>query len=125
MHWSAKYIGLPYETVNCAQLAVWVQRQEFARPIELPTDASGGPFHVSSQISSLKDELATITEYPADGDGVLMRCRGRLNHIGIYCEIDGIPYVLHALKSAGQTCLHKIRSLSEQGVEVEGVYKWK
>jgi hypothetical protein len=124
VHWSIKYVGKPYAEADCAELAVEVQHVEFGRCIGLPCERFGGPFALSDQISRHQGDYAERTESPQDGDAVLMRARGRLNHIGIYCDIGGQPWVLHAMRNAGQTCLHPLADLEKLNLQVEGFYRW-
>ena len=51
--------------------------------------------------------------------------RGKLSHIGVYCVIGYVPWVLHAMRKAGQTVRHLLRELPLMGLNVEGFYKWK
>lgn len=125
MHWSQKYVGIDYTKLDCAELAVCVQQNEFSRNINLPTTREQGLRGVSNQITTLQNDFAEQVENPSEGDAVLMHSRGRLNHIGVYCLIDGVPYVLHAMRNIGQTCLHKMRDLNNLGLSIEGFYKWK
>ncbi len=127
MHWSAQYIGLPYVegTNDCASFAVKVQREVFNRTIELPQDRAANIRGVSKQITNNKNDCATPTTKPQDGDAVLMVGRGRINHIGIYVEFCSVPYVLHAMQGAKQVCLHRIRELNNFNLSLEGFYKWK
>ena len=126
-HWSARYVGEAYvEGANdCAAFAVRVQQQVFGRDIHLPTARGLGARDWSRQIDALTEDYGDRTDTPADGDAVLMRCRGRLSHIGIYCLIGDAAYVLHAMKNAGQVCLHRLRDLDKQGLWLEGCYRWK
>lgn len=123
-HWAIAYVGKPYEEADCAELAVLVQAEQFNRTLELPTDRCPGPFGLSAMIGQHRRDFAERTDFPEDGDAVLMRVRGRLNHVGIYCDIGGTAYVLHALKSAGQACLHRIADLPPLQIEIEGFYTW-
>jgi hypothetical protein len=59
-----------------------------------------------------------------DGDAVLMKS-GSLWHVGVYILLGGAPYVLHAMKNAQQVVRHRLRDLPNQGLTVEGFYKWK
>ena len=124
-HWSNNYIGLPYDEADCAELAVRVQRDVFKRAINLPTERAAGLRQLSCQITQLQEDFASPTYNPVEGDAVLMIGRGRINHIGIYCVIGGVPYVLHAMRNAGATCLHKLRELKSIGLQLEGFYQWK
>lgn len=123
-HWSQKYVGIPYSEADCAELAVRVQAEVFNRNIALPTERAEGLRQLSCQITELQEDFAAPTYSPADGDAVLMIGRGRINHIGIYCVIEGVPFVLHAMRNAGATCLHKLRDLKNVGLELEGFYQW-
>lgn len=123
-HWAIAYVGKPYAEADCAELAVLVQAEQFNRRLELPTDRCPGPFGLSALIGQHRRDFAERTDFPEDGDAVLMHVRGRLNHVGIYCEIGGTDYVLHALKSAGQACLHRLADLPPLQIEIEGFYAW-
>lgn len=125
-HWSERYLGLPYvEGANdCGEFAARVQREVFGRAVRLPTERAAGRRGQSRQIESLLDTYGVRTETPADGDAVLMKS-GSLWHIGVYCGIQGAPWVLHAMKNAGQVCRHRVRDLAKQGLALEGYYRWK
>ena len=124
-HWSHQYIGKPYTEADCAQLAILVLKNEFNQVVNLPTERGDNVFSLSSQIAKHQGDYAEKTNRPTEGDAVLMRCRGRLNHIGIYCDISGQAYVLHALRGAGQACLHRLDALPGLSLEVEGFYRWR
>jgi len=79
----------------------------------------------AAQMNDLVFNFGQKTDNPSEGDAVLMMCRGRPSHIGVYCEVDGERCVLHAMENAGHTVLHKIRELSRVGLSVEGYYAWK
>jgi len=123
-HWALHYVGLPYDQHDCAELAVRVQREQFGRTIALPTTRGTGLRGVSEQIDNLRADYAVPVLTPEEGDAVLMQSRGSINHIGVYCDIGGEPYVLHAMRNAGQTCLHRLRNLGGIGLTVEGFYRW-
>lgn len=126
-HWAEGYVGMAYipGELDCAVLAERVSREVFGRALALPHErASGGPFALPAQIQAALADYAERTDTPEEGDGVLLRARGRLTHIGIYCRIQGEPYVLHAVRGAGQVLLHAVRRLPSVGFEVEGYYRW-
>ena len=125
MHWSVQYVGTPYSENDCAELAVRVMHEQFNKQINLPTTRGAGLRGISNQINHLQSDFANETQKPNEGDAVLMHSRGRLNHIGIYCVVNGEAGVLHAMRNAGQTCLHKLRDLQNLGLKVEGFYTWK
>ncbi|MGL6046621.1 MAG: hypothetical protein ACRC02_09175, partial [Vogesella sp.] len=66
---------------------------------------------------------------PLDGHPVLMLARGRLQHIGVACDIGGTWYVLHADDGFGEVIRRPLRQ--REGVHfvddcvIEGFYKWK
>lgn len=124
-HWADSYVGLPYTTCDCAELCVRVQREQFKRRIGLPTGRPAGIRGVSEMIDNLQDDFAEQTSFPIEGDAVLMIGRGRINHIGTLCEINDVPHVLHAMKNAGMTVLHRVTALRDIGLTIEGYYKWK
>jgi len=124
-HWSARYIGLPYAQCDCAALCEQVLREVFGREVHLPTDRAGSVFGLSRQIDNLQATYATPVERPHDGDAVLMRSRGRLNHIGLVCLIDGRIWVLHSQRNAGMVVLHREHALGNLGLQRVGYYAWK
>ena len=128
-HWSEAYIGRPYVLgeSDCARLVCDVRREVFGLPV--PTDAEpgraaslAGRFH---QMTDGVAEYGERTASPQDGDSVLMLCRGRPSHIGVYCLVAGEPSVLHAMKNAGMVVLHRLRDLPRYNLHVEGFYQWK
>jgi len=123
-HWSDRYLGLPYAEADCAELAARVQREVFGREIGLPSERDGGPFALSDRIAQHRGDYAEQVSRPRDGDAVLMRARGRLNHIGVYCDIGGEGWVLHALRNAAQACRHRVTDLPRHQLELEGYYRW-
>lgn len=124
-HWSAAYVGLPYmkDQFDCAGLVERVLREVFARELALPKERAADVAGLSVQIAAHRREFARRCDSPAEGDGVLMIGRGRVNHIGLWCFIDE-SYVLHNMRNAGQVCLHRVRELDRYGLFVEGYYRW-
>ena len=103
-----------------------VAAERFGRQVILPQHAAGLRAG-ARQIDEIAGAgtLAERIEQPADGDVVLMRCRGTLSHVGVYCRIDGAPWILHAMRNAGAVVRHRLRDLPAQGLAVEGFYRWK
>ena len=128
-HWSEKYIGQPYmpHTADCARLLSRVRKEEFGLPVptDIEVDRAQSRLGRIGQMKDLVQEFGTKTENPQDGDAVLMICRGRPSHIGVYCLIDNEPCVLHAMENADMVVLHRIRELNRVFLTVEGYYAWK
>lgn len=127
MHWSDKYIGRPYVagSYDCAALAAEVAQAEFGRAVRLPQDRPTGHFAQSAEIDALQDDYAVPVTDPQEGDPVLMKCRGRLSHIGVWCLIDGEPYILHAMRNAGHVVRHRLRDLARVNLDFAGAYQWR
>jgi hypothetical protein len=124
-HWSEAYIGLPYITgeQDCAELLARVQREVFGRQVTVPRERADSPFGKSVQISQGARDLADPVPIPVEGDAVLMMVRG-LWHVGVWFEV-GEPWVLHALRSAGEVVSHRMRELPAFGIKVEGFYRMR
>ena len=142
-HWAEAWLGRPWVAGehDCADFVVAVLRGQFGREIALPAHAApeargsaGARERATSvrgwdrQIATLKGDFALPTTAPQDGDGVLMYARGarrqRCYHIGLWADVDGVPYVLHCQEAAGSIC-HPLRDLRQRALELEGVYRWK
>ncbi len=129
MHWTEQYIGQPYVrgAADCAALAVQVRREVFGRDVpsaveqERAASALGRARQMAEGVADYGQRIAA----PVDGDVVLMHCCGRPSHVGVYCVIDGEPYVLHAMENAGMVVLHRLRDLPRVLLSVEGFYRWK
>lgn len=128
-HWSAKYIGQPYatHTADCARLLSRVRSEQFGLPVptDIEVDRAASRLGRVWQMTDLVSEYGEKTETPTDGDAVLMLCRGRPSHVGVYCIVNGEPSVLHAMENAGMVVLHRIRELNRVFLTVEGYYSWK
>jgi len=128
-HWSAKYIGNPYETntADCARLLSKVRSEQFNLPVpqDIEIERAASRLGRVGQMQDLVSEFGERTENPQEGDAVLMFCRGRPSHIGAYCIVDNEPCVLHAMENAGMVVLHRIRELDRVFLSVEGYYSWK
>lgn len=127
MHWSDKYVGIPYvpEIGDCAALAAKVNLDQFNHLPDLPQAHALTLRDQSKQIIALKDDLAVKIEQPFDGCPVLFIGRGRLCHIGVMCWIANDWWVLHADQSAGCVVRQRLRELTRLHYKVEGYYKWK
>ena len=109
--------------MDCAELVKLVLFVEFGKVAKIPTNRAEGLRGKSKQIDDIKDDVARQVELPCEGDVVLMRCRGALGHVGVYCWVNDGSWVLHALKNAGQVCIHRLHELHKYGLEVEGFYR--
>lgn len=128
-HWSTKYIGQPYatHTADCARLLSRVRSEQFGLPVptDIEVDRASSRLGRVGQMTDLVSEYGEKTDAPTDGDAVLMLCRGRPSHVGVYCIVNGEPSVLHAMENAGMVVLHRIRELNRVFLTVEGYYSWK
>lgn len=126
-----RFIGIPYDVrhMDCADLALLVQRELFGRAVHLPgkrprplrDDAQALAIHAYTQ------QLADLVDQPQDGDVVLMRDAGQAmaGHIGTYFFLNYTPMVLHSSHALGASVLHRVQDLSGYGLQIEGYYRWK
>jgi len=128
-HWSEKYIGQPYITgkADCAHTLAQIRHEVFGEtvPSDIEVERKASRLGRAGQMTDLIAEYGERTENPQEGDAVLMCCKGRPNHIGAYCIVNGEPSVLHAMEQAGMVVLHRIRDLERVFITVEGYYSWK
>lgn len=128
-HWTERYIGQEYEvgSADCARLLARVRREEFGLPVpsDIEVERAASRLGRVGQMEDLVSEFGALTDSPVDGDAVLMVCRGRPSHIGVYASVGGEPCVLHAMENAGHVVLHRIRDLHRVFLSVEGYYTWK
>ena len=129
MHWAEAYIGAPYVAgeADCGRLVCRVANEVFgiATPSHAEAERALSAAGRSRQIVDVLAEYAAPVAEPAEGDIVLMYCRARPSHVGVYCVVDGEPAVLHAIAKPGQSVLGKLRELSRIYLTVEGFYRWK
>lgn len=128
MHWSENYIGKPYSLgdADCAALVCEVREKEFNGivPEFVLALRENTRLKRVEQLESLAREAVIPTDSPSEGDVVLMICRGRPSHVGVFCLVDGEPSVLHAMENAKMVVRHRIRDLEKFWLSVEGYYKW-
>lgn len=119
-----KYIGKSwvFGETDCAHLCETVLREEFNTHIVLPTYERASPFKYSQKIDEVIETQFEKIDDPRDGDILLMKCRGRLTHVGVWVKIGHTPHVLHSLKRFGSV-LHKISQLENVALKPEGVYR--
>ena len=126
-----RFVGIPYcpRHMDCADLAMLVQRELFGRVVDLP-GRRPRPLELVAQareIAAMSSQLADPVDHPKDGDAVLMREAGttQTGHIGTYFFINFTPYVLHTSHALGGSLLHRLQDLKGYGLAVEGYYRWK
>lgn len=128
-HWSESYIGQPYikGEADCGRLVCRVRREVFKHhvPDEAEFERAASRLGRAAQMSDAVATFGARTERPVDGDAVLMICRGRPSHIGVFCLVEDEPSVLHAMENAKQVVRHALRDLPRVGLSVDGYYKWK
>lgn len=104
-----------------------MRREVFGLPVPEGADIerAQSAYGRFQQMSEGVETYAVPTESPQDGDVVLMQCRGRPSHVGVFCRVDGEAHTLHAMKNAGMAVLHRVRDLPRVNLHVEGYYSWK
>ena len=125
-HWSDQYVGKPYvkDSLDCSGWVERIEREQFGRDVRLPSERAQGLRPRSRQIETERDRFVIRTHAPQEGDVVMMRSRGDLWHVGLFCLIAREPWVLHAMEGFGSIARHRVRSLADLGLEFEGYYKW-
>lgn len=126
-----RFVGIPYcpRHMDCADLALLVQRELFGRSVVL-AGKRARPLELDAQaaaVASYCSELGTAVGQPQDGDAVLMRDMDTdiAGHIGIYLFTNYAPHVLHTSHKLGGSALHRVQDLQGFGLVVEGYYRWK
>lgn len=124
-------VGVPYDArhMDCADLAMLVQRELFGRAVQLPGKRPRPlrPAEQDAAIAAYSAQLADPVINPVDGDAVLMREIGAVTagHIGTYFFLNYTRYVLHTTALLGASVLHRMQDLSATGLTLEGFYRWK
>lgn len=128
-HWAEQYVGQPYikGDADCARLLCRVRREVFGLPVpnEAEVDRAASALGRVAQMEDGVEAFGERVDEPADGDAVLMLCRGRPSHIGVFCLVDGERCVLHAQENLGMVVLHRLRDLPKCLLMIEGFYRWK
>lgn len=125
-----QFIGIPYcpRHMDCADLALLVQRELFGRRVVL-AGKRARPLELGAQAQAIAGycaALGTAVERPQDGDAVLMRdfAADQAGHIGTYVFTNYAPHVLHTSHKLGSSVLHRVQDLQGYGLIVEGFYRW-
>lgn len=126
-----RFVGIPYDLrrMDCADLAILVQRELFGRTVQLPGKRPR-PLRDGDQaqaIDAMAGQLADPVAQPQDGDAVLMRDAGQAQagHIGTYFFLNFTPMVLHTSHALGASVLHRVQDLSGYGLQITGYFRWK
>jgi hypothetical protein len=127
MHWSDKYVGLPYiaQSGDCAALAAKVAKEVMGKDCALPTAHSATLREQAKQILDYRDSLAVRAVSPVDGQPALFIGRGRTCHIGVVCLIQSDVWILHADQGAGFVVRERLQKMTQpHRFSLEGFYKW-
>ena len=128
MHWSDDYVGKPYirGEYDCLSLVDDVSRNVFGQKIADNEERAERLAEMSDQIRErIENYVHPIDEAEAeDGDVLLIKCKGRLNHTGIFTVINGVKYVVHNLMNVKSVVIHRLRDLEKYNMEVEGYYRF-
>lgn len=121
-----RYIGLPYdeETLDCADLAVLLQRELFGKEVSLPgrRQRINAP---AASINRYSGELATRIEREQLQDGDVIVFKDGTLHIGTVFLLSGKAWVLHTTTTGGYSLLQPLSDLPGYGLRIEGFYRWK
>ena len=119
-HWTDKYIGVPYEKKNCAQLVADVYSDVFDIDVVLPEI----PQTLLSRSRVIDGEMLKYKRLntPSEGCCVLMKSRGVASHIGVFTTIGVTGHVLHAMQNHGSSVLTPIAKMRFLGLKIEGFY---
>ena len=123
-HWSDGYIDIPHATLDCGELVEKVLREQFGRDFHFPRRERDNLFHRSELITAHSRDFAVPIAAPVDGCGVMFIARGRLAHIGLYCVIGSVGYVLHSDSHFGSSTRMPIARMGRPLYRIEGFYDW-
>lgn len=125
MHWSDKFVGIPYieGRYDCADMCAQVEKVIFDKDLVLPQHKPDTDGEASEMIDKGIEELAVKTDRPKDGDLVLMRSSGKLNHLGVFFRIFATEYVIHNHRTIGAVIVNRISDLRRRRIQVEGYYR--
>lgn len=122
-HWSDGYIGIPHAELDCAELVERVLREQLGRQVQFPRRQSDNLFHRAGLITRHARDFARRIDAPHDGCGVLMFARGRTAHVGLFCDIEGVGYVLHSDSVFGTSVRMPVARVAATH-RIEGWYAW-
>ena len=127
-HWSEKYVSIPYDEANCAELVHRVMFDRWGKSIYLPAENDWRSMSIGSAVEFAEHHGDRVFK-PVEADIVLMSGVGRVDddtgsHVGIFVPPGGHRWVLHALEARG-AMLTPIMSLPRMFLCVEGFYRWR
>ena len=142
-HWSERWIGRDWRpgVYECSDFVAEVLAAEFGLAVDLPRASAAGGAAGAGSIRARDRLTARLApslarplgpgEAPREGDGVLMRARGRRgargavagHHIGLWCAPGGEPSALHCAAGLG-SCVHALAGLPARGLEADGIWRW-
>ncbi len=132
-HWSERWIGRDWRpgVYECSDFVAEVLAAEFGVAVDLPRAGAAAGVRARDRLTArLAPSLARPLapgEAPREGDGVLMRARGRRtiagHHIGLWCAPGGEPSALHCAAGLG-SCVHALAGLPARGLEADGIWRW-
>jgi len=123
-HWSEGYIDVPHAVENCAALVERLRREQFGSKQVFPRPERRAVFHHSDLITSHLRDFVTPIDAPHDGCCVIVLARGRLAHIGMYCELPDQPYLLHSDSWFGASVRIPMSRVCAPRFRIEGFYAW-
>jgi hypothetical protein len=127
MHWSDRYVGLPYiaESGDCAALAARVANEVLHIDCQLPAAHSVTLREQAKQIMEYRDSLAVRVDHALDAQPALFIGRGRTCHIGVVCLIDAQLWILHSDQGSGFVVRERLQNMTQpHRFQLEGFYKW-
>ena len=127
--WTDPWVGRPYVPGedDCLAEVLAAERGVDLRVVAQVQRMRDWRRWTPAEIEDLYRDVAVATETPVDGDGVLMRIRGRRrdlgSHVGLHASFAGEPWVLHSLEGVGSVCVREA-SLPQMQLERVGYYAW-
>lgn len=123
-HWSDGYIDVPYAVENCAALVERVRREVWGSRVRFPRPTRASVLHYGALLTARARDFATPIATPHDGCAVIVLARGRLAHLGLYCELPDQPYLLHSDNTFGASVRIPMSRVCRPRFTIEGFYAW-
>lgn len=125
MHWSDKYLGLPYDKFNCAELVKFVYKKELNRELKYNFEMTDS---LIGMVKLIDKNFFTFVEEekleePEEFSIALMHGSKMVSHIGVATQINRRWYILHAVQNQKQTVRNRVNGIEMTGLRVEGFYK--